>query len=75
MQIQAENEKNLARANFSGTLPPNLRSQSEAVNTWRQLVEDNDQRIFNCQFLVLVNAKSMDEMNNVINLVERTGKE
>lgn len=74
MQIQAENEKNLARANFSGTLPPNLRSQSEAVNTWRKLVEDNDQRVFNCQFLVLVNAKSMDEMNNVINLVERTGK-
>lgn len=46
MQIQAENEKNLARANFSGTLPPNLRSQSEAVNTWRKLVEDNDQRVF-----------------------------
>lgn len=74
MQIQAENEKNLARANFSGTLPPNLRSQSEAVNTWRKLVEDNDQRVFNCQFLVLVNAKSEDELNDITSLVERTGK-
>ena len=74
MQIQAENEKNLARANFSGTLPPNLRSQSEAVNTWRKFVEDNDQRVFNCQFLVLVNAKSEDELNDITSLVERTGK-
>ena len=74
MQIQAENEKNLARANFSGTLPPNLRSQSEAVSTWRKLVEDNDQRVFNCQFLVLVNAKSEDELNDITSLVERTGK-
>ena len=75
MQIDAENQKNLDRANFSGKLPPNLKAQSESVDQWRAFIEDNDQRMFQCQFLVLVSGKSYDEMLNVKQDVERKAKQ
>lgn len=71
MQIDTENQKNLERANFSGKLPPKLQAQEESVAQWRVAIEEDDQRMFQCQFLILVNAPSYDEMLEVKKDVER----
>lgn len=75
MQIDAENQKNLERANFSGKLPPKLKAQSESVDQWRTFIEDNDQRMFQCQLVVLVSGSTYDEMKNIRQDVDRKAKQ
>lgn len=74
IQVQDENRKSLKNMDFSGTLPPHLAAHVENVKEWRRAIEKGDERMFQTQLLVLVNAGSMDEMNEVKKDVERIGK-
>ena len=74
IQIDDENRKSMQNFNFSGKLPPNLKKQEDSVIQWRTAIEEDDQRMFKSQFLVLVNAPSLEEMQEFKKDVERIGK-
>lgn len=74
IQVDNEGEKRRKRGDFSDNLPPNLRKQVESLKQWRTAVEQYDERIFNTQLVVMVNADSYDKMMNVRRDVLRVGK-
>ncbi|WP_276937896.1 VirB4-like conjugal transfer ATPase, CD1110 family [Faecalibaculum rodentium] len=74
IQVQDENRKSAKNMDFSGTLPPGLNQQVENVQIWRDSIEKGDERMFQTQLVVLVNAKSEDEMQAVKKDVERIGR-
>lgn len=74
IQVQDENRKSMKNMDFSGTLPPNLAAHVENVREWRSAIEKGDERMFQTQMLVMINASSKDEMEQITKDVERIGK-
>lgn len=74
IQVQDENRKSMKNMDFSGTLPPNLAAHVENVREWRSAIEKGDERMFQTQLLVMINASSKDEMEQITKDVERIGK-
>lgn len=73
-QIEGERNKRHAKGDFSDTLPIKIEAQAESINEWRQAIVKGDERMFQTQLVVLINASSYDEMNQVRRDVERIGK-
>lgn len=74
IQVDDELEKRRKRGDFSETLPPNLRSHVESIQQWRTAVEECDERIFSTKLMIMINASSYDELNQVKKDIIRIGK-
>lgn len=74
MQISDESRKALAQGYNPDMLPMNLAySYTEAQDTL-QNVERRNQRLFSCQFLIMINAKTLDELREIEKSIKVTGK-
>lgn len=78
MFIEAEEDTENDRANKKGklltTLPHHIEVQKKSIEQWTNALTELDERIFQTQFLVMVNASTLDELNEIKKDVERIGK-
>lgn len=73
-QVDGVLGKRHAKGDFTDKLPPKLEAQVETIDEWRQAIVRGDERMFQTQLVVLINADSEDEMHMIQRDVERIGK-
>lgn len=74
MQKQEENRKAFKNMYDPSLLPRNLTASLESATDLLNMVQEDNQRLFDCQLLVMVNAESKEKMDEAIKAVTTTCK-